>query len=115
MKLRGDDVRAAYYVAADVVRSRQRTGQPIPEWLHRHFHLLDNEIRKSQSGRQSSCGDEVLEKETLIAAAEASTILDVSKRQVLRLAADLGGELVCGRWLFKLSAVQEYAEGRHHD
>jgi hypothetical protein len=31
------------------------------------------------------------------------------------LAADLGGELVCGRWLFKLSAVQEYAEGRHHD
>jgi hypothetical protein len=53
-----------------------------------------------------------LEPEKLITARKAATILDLSKRQIHRLAADLDGRIVGGRWLFDLGTVTEYAEER---
>ena len=43
---------------------------------------------------------------------EPPDILQTSKRQVARIAADLDGELVDGRWLFKEATVRAYAEAR---
>ena len=90
MNLEGDDLRAAYYCVSEVMRDRQRhAGKSIPEWLHRHFHRLDREIRMSQLGQQFVRPTEQLKDEKLITAIEAAAILNMSKRQVNeRLAAE---------------------------
>ena len=115
---RADDVRAAYYCVAEVVRHRQRTGEPIPDWLRRHFDRLDaeirlSEIRVSESGQDSDSDTGQFDQNELITAREVSQMLGCSKRQAQRLASDLDGcQFVGGRWLFRRSSVAEYAEGR---
>jgi Helix-turn-helix domain len=118
--LPADELRAAYYCVAEVVRRRQLSGQPIPHWLRRHFDRLDAEVRLSRSGQDSdsTVGQLVPSGPTspsLISAYEAAQILGISKRQVQRLAADLDGEIVAGRWLFKRETVQTYAKGQRED
>ena len=115
MNLTGTDLHAALYVAAEVIRSRQRTGQPVPTWLRRHFNRLDTEIRVLQSGHESDGDTGQSDQEQLITAREAAAILGCSKRQAQRLAADLDGQIVGGRWLFKLNTVTKYAQGRDRD
>jgi hypothetical protein len=112
MKFSDIDTQAAYHCAAAVIRSRQRTGAPIPEWLRRHYSRLDTQIRGlSESGHESGQSDCVAgQSNATISAREAAAILECSKRQVQRLAADIGGEFICGRWLFKLAAVKAYKE-----
>lgn len=112
MSMAADDVRPAYYCAAEVMRHRQRAGQPIPHWLSRHFDQLDAKIRASESGHESDRAAGQLDDEKLITAREAANIVGRSKRQVQRLAADLDGQIVGGRWLFQLNTVTEYAEER---
>jgi hypothetical protein len=84
-----DDARAAYYCAAEVMRTRQRTGEPIPDWLRRHFARLDADIRVSESGHEFDSGTGQLEQKELITAREVSQMLGCSKRQAQRLASDL--------------------------
>jgi hypothetical protein len=55
MNLNGDDLRAAYYCVSEIVRSRRRTGAPIPGWLRRHYNQLDAAIRVSGRGHKNSC------------------------------------------------------------
>ena len=112
MSLAADDARAGLYCAAAVIRSRQRNGEPIPEWLHRHFDRLDAEIRMSESGHEFDSDAGQLAQDELITAREVSRMLGCSKRQAQRLASDLEAEIVGGRWLFRRSAVTEYVEGR---
>ena len=88
MSMAADDVRPAYYCAAEVMRHRQRAGQPIPHWLSRHFDQLDAKIRASESGHESDRAAGQLDDEKLITAREAANILGRSKRQVQRLAAE---------------------------
>lgn len=114
MNLPADELRAAYYCAAEVVRRRQLVGQPIPEWLHRHFDQLDAEVRLSRSGQEFDIAVGQLAHSgptspSLISAHEAAQILGISKRQVQRLAADLDGQLIGGRWLFERETVETYA------
>jgi hypothetical protein len=117
MNLSADELRACYYCAAEVLRRRQLSGQPIPEWMRRHFDQLDAEVRMSRSGHQFD--DAVRElgsgpTSPLISADEAAQILGLSKRQTLRLAVALQGELISGRWLFQRETVKTYAaEGEH--
>ncbi|KZS79940.1 hypothetical protein B4U45_18340 [Mycobacterium persicum] len=107
------DTECAYYCAAHLIRHRQRSGQPIPEWLRRHYDRLDAEIRvMSAAGHESGRAAAELEKRELVTAEEAAAVLGISKRQVRRLASDLDGQLIGGRWLFRLCDVQTYAEGR---
>jgi hypothetical protein len=120
------DASVAYYCVAAVIRGRQRTGEPIPEWLRRHFEQLDAVIRDGSSdsaARASRSGHELSDHATqlecdgstsseLIGAREAAEILGLSKRQVQRLAGDLDGQVVGGRWLYKRTIVCEYAEAR---
>ena len=105
-------LRADYYCVAEVVRHRQRTGEPIPDWLCRHFDRLDAEIRVSESGHESDSDTGQLEQDELITAREVSQMLGCSKRQAQRLASDLEAQIVGGRWLFRRSSVADYAEGR---
>jgi hypothetical protein len=106
-------LRANFYCAAEVLRSRQRTGEPVPAWLRQHHRQLDTAFRMSQSGHEncSDAGQLEKEKDVLITAREAAELLRKSKRQCQRLASDLGGQIVGGRWLFSRAAVVEYAEG----
>ena len=43
---------------------------------------------------------------------QAAKELGISKRQVRRLAPDLGGRIVGGRWLLDQQAIREHIEGR---
>ncbi|BCQ09667.1 hypothetical protein JMUB5695_03117 [Mycobacterium heckeshornense] len=107
------DLRAAYYCVAEVLRHRRLSGAPIPAWLREHFDRLDTAIRcTSSSGHEPGCGGEQSEQGSWLTATQAAQALGVSARHVRRLAADLDGQLVGGRWLFPADAVSEYAEER---
>ncbi|WP_420220534.1 helix-turn-helix domain-containing protein [Mycobacterium marinum] len=47
-----------------------------------------------------------------LSADEAAEILGCSTQWVRRIAADLDGRQVAGRWIFHRSAVMDYAEAR---
>ena len=85
MSMAADDVRPAYYCAAEVMRHRQRAGQPIPHWLSRHFDQLDAKIRASESGHESDRAAGQLDGEKLITAREAANILGASTVLALTL------------------------------
>jgi Helix-turn-helix domain len=106
------NLRASYFCASEVIRERQRRGQPTPDWLRRHYARLDAEIRMSESGHELSGDQGELELDELITASEVAQILGISKRQAQRLAADLDGKIVGGRWIFTRAAVIEYSEGK---
>ncbi|MCV7035125.1 helix-turn-helix domain-containing protein [Mycobacterium heckeshornense] len=139
MTLDETDLRAAYFCVAEVVRRRRLSGQPIPSWLRGHFDRLDRAVRAaaasgqpipswlrghfdrldravraaaaSTSGHESGCAEQELQQQWLTAT-QAAQALGVSARHVRRLAADLDGQLVGGRWLFSADVVGEYAEER---
>jgi hypothetical protein len=99
-----------YRCAAEVYRSRQLSGQPIPEWLKRHYARLHAEILSS-TRRETDCdtdedGQSVHE---WLISREVATMLQISPRQVQRLAGELGGRLIGGRWVFNRSAVEAHA------
>jgi hypothetical protein len=104
--------RAALYCAAAVIRARQRSGQPIPDWLRQHHAQIEAEFGMSRSGHETPTTAGQLEQDELITAKEAAEVLGCTKRQCQRIAPDLNGQLIGGRWLFNRSAVVEYAEGK---
>jgi excisionase family DNA binding protein len=66
----------------------------------------------SQSRHGMSSYTEELESDELITAKEAAEVLGCSKRQIQRMASDLDGKIVGGRWLFSRATVVGYAEER---
>ncbi|WP_157139202.1 hypothetical protein [Mycobacterium xenopi] len=113
MNLDDTGLRAAYYCAAEALRHRRLTGAPIPAWLRTHFDRLATAIqRASESRHESGCGEQQSEPDGWLTARQAAPLLGLSKRQTQRLAADLDGQLVDGRWLFPASTVHDYAQGR---
>jgi hypothetical protein len=114
MILDDEQTRAAYYTAAEVIRSRQRSGQPIPPWLKQHHALLDAAIRDDESRtrqRGAENGDQGRQSE-LIGTRQAAELLHLSSREVQRSAADLGGRLVGHGWVFSRDAVIMHARRR---
>jgi hypothetical protein len=111
--LSGSTSRAAYYCAAEVVRERRRRGEPIPAWLRQHYAELDAAVRASMSqpGHESPVQPAQLEGEW-ITARQAADILRRSAKQVHRLRADLGAQLIGGRWLFRRTTVLRYGKER---
>jgi len=114
-----EQVRACYYVAAEVLRTRRRIGAPIPAGLHRHYNQLDTAFRgiaprgpsvvdNAHGGTQSQ------HEHGVIGTVEVAAMMGIPPRQVRRRADKLGGTLVAGRWLFSRETVAEYAarEGR---
>jgi hypothetical protein len=111
VNLTGDDLRAAYYCVAEVVRSRRRTGASIPGWMKIHFDRLDTAVRLSPT-RQAVAengGRAPQSAHGIIGTAEAAAILGWSTRRVQREAGQLGGARVCGRLLFLRETIADYA------
>lgn len=102
------DVRAAYTCVAEVVRRRVRCGEPVPAWLRAHYARLDVQVRLSPP-RQDPEGSGA-ESEEWIGSSDAATLLGWTTRQVQRLAADLDGRIVAGRWMFRTDTVCAYRE-----
>lgn len=101
----GHDLRAALYCAAEIVRSRQRTGQPIPEWLRRHYSQLNAAVRVSARGHQNSCETE--ESDTL-STMQVAEMLRRPERWVRRHPELLGGHKDGDRWRYPRAAVVAY-------
>lgn len=115
MNFDADDIEIAFYCAAAAIRSRQVKEQPIPEQLHRHYDRLYVAIRcMSHSGHENDGQPSQSEPDELITARQAATMLELTKRQVLRLAPDLDGRIIDGRWLFPRSSVETAASERRN-
>ncbi|WP_280471669.1 helix-turn-helix domain-containing protein [Nocardia cyriacigeorgica] len=106
-----DEIRAALYCASEVIRTRQQHAQPVPDWLRRHRAALTAAVEQSVTGQEASgAGSHSETAENLIGTREAAAILGCSKRQAQRLAADLDGWLVGGRWVFRRTDVDRYRQ-----
>jgi hypothetical protein len=112
------DVQAAYYCAANLVRRRQRTGEPIPNWLREHHARLDAQIRGLS--RRGHGDDEIgpssgqLAVQNLIGTKDAAQLLSWSTKKVERHQDDLGGQLVSDRLIFDRTTVLEYARRKRN-
>ncbi len=112
MNFTGPEIRCAYYCAAEIIRSRRRTGAPIPEWLRRHYNQLDAEIRLSARGHQKSPGTE--ESDTL-STMEVAEMLRCAEKWVWRHRKLLGARKDGDRWRYPRATVVEYAQRMVHD
>lgn len=108
-----DELRHLLYCASEELRARNAGKSPGPApWLRNLVRRLQLEVAVSESGHPIDDADpESEQQDERITARQAAAILGLSKRQTQRLANDLEGELIDGRWEFRLSAVTEYAEG----
>lgn len=120
MELDANEVQAGYYCLAQFVRQRAIAGRGCPPAVTALYRRLDIAIRAhdrnlqtaalSESRHENSSGAE--QSESWITAAQAGALLGLSNRHVRRLAADLDGQCIGGRWLFDRNTVQEYARER---
>jgi hypothetical protein len=114
------DLEAALYCAAEVVRSRQQGGRPVPGWLRHHLARREREFQMSQLRRENDCDsgqDGQSSDDDWMGNADVAEYLHLSTRQVQRLrkAGKLVGVQVSGGWIFRRSTVIEYARRRDSD
>ena len=117
MRLCEGEIRAAYYCASEILRSRRLGGQPIPAWLRRWHARLDAELKLSRTRQDFDAPAAELEaaQDLWIGTPEAAALLEWSQRQVQRRAPDLQGQMVAGRYMFRESVVRAYKEGLRGD
>lgn len=106
-----DEIRWLYYLIGAALRERELHQRHVTPCLRRLFDRAETAM--SDSGHESGCEAQQSEPDVPITAREAADILGLSKRQCQRLAADLDGQLVDGRWQFSRAAVVEYAKERN--
>ena len=104
--LDSDQARAARYCVAETIRRRLLTGQPVPPWMR----VLHTTLAVSVDGPKPEAAQE--ESKTAIDTAEAAAILGCTTRHIRRLAADLDGQRIAGRWIFYRHNVTDYHEGK---
>lgn len=96
-------------------RARRSSGLPCSSMygeLARELHAA-----MSATGQSDVPGEPDLHAEVVtptVTVEQAACELGVSKRQARRLAPDLGGRIVAGRWLIDRQALTEHLEGRAH-
>lgn len=94
----------------------KREGLPISRGLSEVHACVGKALAEealSSQPRTNSLGVPSLSTaEGLIGVAQAAEILSVSPRYVQKIAADLDGAKVDRKWLFKRTAIEEYAEER---
>jgi hypothetical protein len=108
MKFSDIDTQAAYHCAAAVIRSRQRSGLPIPAWLRRHYDRLNTEIRLSARGHQNSCDTE---QSVTLSTMQVAELLHRPEKWVRRHCELLGAHKDGDRWRYPRAAIVEY-QGR---
>lgn len=105
MNLTDDQAAAVRYVVADTIRRRRLGGVPIPGWLR----SLDVEMSSRGLESTAAQSDSVQQP---ISSAQAAKLIGCTRRHVSRIANDLDGLLVAGRWMFDPATVAEYAAAR---
>jgi hypothetical protein len=106
VKLSADDLEVAYYVFSRFINGRLPAGKSIPEAVRPLFKRIE---LMSVTGHETDGAAEQLGEE-LIGTAEVAAILSCDPRQVRRLANDLDGCRINGRWVFTKSVVKQYEE-----
>jgi hypothetical protein len=103
-----DDLEVAYYVFSRFINGRIAAGKTVPAAVRPLFQRID---LMSATGHE--CDDVPGELgEELIGTEAAAHILKCDPRHVRRLANDLDGRVVAGRWVFTKCAVELYEESR---
>jgi len=112
----GDAARTLCEAVLIAERSRRSAGLP----LGRDYETLARELYAAMSGSGQSdiaadtgCDPDVVGPTVPIE--EAAAELGCSKRQARRIAPELGGRIVGGRWLIDRQALTEHIEGRRTD
>ncbi|MGB3697858.1 MAG: hypothetical protein WBA05_10545 [Gordonia sp. (in: high G+C Gram-positive bacteria)] len=106
MMLTPDQANLLRYVVAEFVRRRLITGQPVPNQVRRLLtaastaHGTPDDLRPTQSDTE------------LIDSEQAAELLNCTPRYVRKIAADLDGQQVAGRWIFHRHNVTEYARNK---
>jgi hypothetical protein len=111
VRLDDNEVQATYYGLAGFVRERAIAHRPVPPEVLGVYHLFDAAIRLSRRRHESgAAATDTGPSDSWLGAVDTAARLDRSLRWVQRHAAEIGGETVGGRWLFKETAVTDYAE-----
>src|SRR5271169_3188196 len=107
------------FCISECIARRQQQGKPIPEWmalLHGKLsatveldELMSGSDTFASASGQGFRSNAAQFEEKLITATDAAKILKVDVRSIRRIAADLDGEVVGNRWLFRETTVREYA------
>lgn len=107
--LTDSQVQAAVYALAEFKRRRRIVGQPIPTAVAElHTHLLMSACGPEPPPAQRQSTPEQVD--TL----QAADLLGITPRHVRRIAADLDGQRIAGRWIFNRNNIIDYREGRTH-
>lgn len=110
----GRDLDALAYAVHTARRIRRQGGAPAHPDLERLAALLDDTATSSGDTRrpqEDTTADAVGQAEH-ITTSEAAALLGTTRRQVTRLAPQLDGQFVGGRWLLPRDAVTEHLKGR---
>lgn len=105
MNLTDEQTAVARYAVAEVIRRRRLTGQPLPPQLTALACAL------SSRGPEPDVAQSDSEPER-IGSAQAAKLIGCTRRHISRIATDLDGHQVAGRWTFNMAAVIEYAQAR---
>lgn len=109
-----EETEAILFCVNELIGLKRRFGLRVFPWqleLGRRFDTAS--LSMSPRGHGSSgIGSEEAQLETpvLIGTRDAAELLGLSTRQIRRIAANLGGETIGGRMVFRLSVVTKYAE-----
>lgn len=99
----------ALWVLAEFKRRRRIVGQPIPAAvadLHTHLLMSGNGPAPEPARAQSKPAEQV-------DTHQAADLLGITPRHVRRIAADLDGQRIAGRWIFNRNNIIDYAESRN--
>jgi hypothetical protein len=107
----------ALYCAQQELDARRNGKVPgVLPWNAELVHALELEVvAMSDPGHGSVCTGTELTHDVHLSAREVAEVLGCTDRQVRRIANDLDGEFVDGRWIFPQAAVREYVEALTHD
>ncbi|BBU23279.1 hypothetical protein [Mycobacterium xenopi] len=103
------ELKACHYCAR-VVDAVTAPDHPIRRWLPALLERLQTELSTSRSRNGNVAAAEQLDMTELIGTAQAAAILGRTQRRVQQIAADLDGQTVDGRLLFRRSDVLSYKE-----
>ena len=105
------DLELLCYATRDLMTRRKLGGRPIPPGMA----ALDQRLQAAMSARGHDLGGapaQLNQEDILIGATEAAFILGCTARHVRRIAADLDGHCVEGRWVFRRQDVVDYAKAK---
>ncbi|MGB3699313.1 MAG: hypothetical protein WBA05_17940 [Gordonia sp. (in: high G+C Gram-positive bacteria)] len=105
MDVTAEQARMLAFVIAEFIRRRQITGQPIPDRVRGLLRAVSAHGTAEPVAPQESPAD-------LIDSEQAAQICGCSSRRIRRIAADLDGEQIAGRWIFHRHNVIEYARNK---